>query len=53
METNLDEADRHERARSWNDETLHKPHGVIHPRVQKVGPDHFTGRNALDRRTHP
>jgi transposase len=24
-----------------NGETLHKPHGVIHPRVQKVGPEHF------------
>ncbi len=28
-------------ARIRNSETLHKPHGVIHPRVQKVGPEHF------------
>ena len=29
------------RSRTRNKETLHKPHGVIHPRVQKVGPEHF------------
>ncbi len=29
------------RSRSRNREGLHKPHGVIHPRVQKVGPEHF------------
>lgn len=29
------------RKRTRNGDTLHKPHGVIHPRVQKVGPEHF------------
>lgn len=29
------------RLRSRNRAELHKPHGVIHPRVQKVGPEHF------------
>ena len=29
------------RQRSRRGDQLHKPHGVIHPRVQKVGPDHF------------
>lgn len=29
------------RKRARSSETLHKPHGVIHPRVQKAGPEHF------------
>jgi transposase len=29
------------RARARDRETVGTPHGVIHPRVQKVGPDHF------------
>jgi len=29
------------RARARNRETVGTPHGVIHPRVQMVGPDHF------------
>ena len=29
------------RARARNKDALHKPHGVIHPRVQKVAPEHF------------
>src|SRR5258707_1488716 len=31
---------RSHRTRSY-DSLLHKPHGVIHPRVQAVGPEHF------------
>jgi transposase len=31
---------RSHRTRSY-DALLHKPHGVIHPRVQAVGPEHF------------
>src|SRR3989442_10955319 len=29
------------RKRARDGETLHKPNGVIHPHVQKVGPEHF------------
>src|SRR2546426_11080862 len=29
------------RSRSTPRQVLHKPAGVIHPRVQKVGPEHF------------
>ncbi len=29
------------RSRSGPQQVLHKPRGVIHPRVQKVGPEHF------------
>ncbi|MBI3464667.1 MAG: transposase [Planctomycetes bacterium] len=29
------------RSRTRNKDLLHKPHGLIHPRVQKVGPEHF------------
>src|SRR3954468_8959755 len=31
---------RAHRTRSYTS-LLHKPHGVIHPRVQAVGPEHF------------
>jgi transposase len=31
----------HKRSRSRPRPILHKPRGVIHPRVQKVGPEHF------------
>ena len=31
---------RSHRTRSYAS-LLHKPHGVIHPRVQAVGPEHF------------
>jgi hypothetical protein len=30
-----------QRYRSRHQEVLQKPSGVIHPRVQKVGPEHF------------
>src|SRR5712692_1232424 len=30
-----------QRSRSRRPEVLQKPAGVIHPRVQKVGPEHF------------
>jgi transposase len=30
-----------QRTRSRSPETLHKPRGTFHPRVQKVGPEHF------------
>ena len=29
------------RSRTQNREMLQKPHGLIHPRVQMVGPEHF------------
>src|SRR5438094_9444408 len=29
------------RSRSRDAELVHKPKGVIHPRVQQVGPEHF------------
>src|SRR5437763_6115746 len=29
------------RGRNRRPDVLHKPRGVIHPRVQKVGPEHF------------
>ena len=32
-----------QRSRSRRREVLQKPSGVIHPRVQKVGPEHFGG----------
>ena len=31
----------HKRSRSRPQQVLHKPRGVIHPRVQNVGPEHF------------
>jgi hypothetical protein len=31
----------HKRSRSRPQQVLQKPRGVIHPRVQKVGPEHF------------
>ena len=31
----------HKRSRPRPQQVLHKPRGVIHPRVQKVGPEHF------------
>src|SRR5437763_13237981 len=31
----------HRRTRSRRPDVLQKPAGVIHPRVQKVGPEHF------------
>src|SRR5947209_1902143 len=32
---------KHKRSRSRPQQVLQKPRGVIHPRVQKVGPEHF------------
>src|SRR5437660_2347159 len=32
---------KRKRSSSRRPEVLHKPRGVIHPRVQKVGPEHF------------
>src|SRR6516164_10692206 len=29
------------RSRSRSPQVLQKPHGLVHPRVQKVGPEHF------------
>jgi transposase len=32
---------RSKRSRGSRSQSVHKPHGVVHPRVQAVGPEHF------------
>jgi hypothetical protein len=29
------------RSRGYGSRSVHKPRGVVHPRVQAVGPEHF------------